>query len=499
VAVALAALGLAAVRPAAGATSPWASNPQSQVRLISGWRVAPRTGDARLGIEFRLAPGWHAYWKNSGDAGFAPVVTFAPTPGLGPVELLWPAPHRFALAGGLEAFGYQDEVVYPLRARLAAGPSSSGLRLTANVDYVVCAVDCVPHRYDLTLDQALGNREEVDPLTSPLLDRWRRQLPVAAGERAAVEAGPAAEAVGTPGVVQAEIVGGGTNSAARATAGGSHGATPVPPADLRFELRLRGVAAAPGGADLFFEPHPVFELGRPRVTAEPGALRFEVPMRRKDASASLPTATEIAWTATGLRLPGSATTGAVAGRQPVALGPAPGRGTAERSLRGALAAADPRLVALAAAAAALLTLAGWGLLRKPAAAERPRPASPVEPRGPLLREALGFLGLLSIPGLLYALSLEISPEGLAGVELVLLAMGLAAWLRRRIERRGLARLLLAAVLAAGVAATPWLADRHRLAAAGGSAGVAPSRNSAVGTGRGLPAGSAPAVPARAPT
>jgi DsbC/DsbD-like thiol-disulfide interchange protein len=497
VAVALATLALAAVRPAAGATSPWASNPQSQVRLISGWRVAPRTGDARLGVEFRLAPGWHAYWKNSGDAGFAPVVTFAPTPGLGPVELLWPAPHRFALAGGLEAFGYQDEVVYPLRARLAAGPSGSGLRLTANVDYVVCAVDCVPHRYDLTLDQALGNRGEVDPLTSPLLDRWRRELPLAAGERAPAApgaAGAAAEAVATPGLAQAEIVGG-TTRAAGTTAGGNRGAAPVPPADLRFELRLRGAAAAPEGADLFFEPHPVFEPGRPRVTAAPGALRFEVPMRRKDASAPLPAATEIAWTATGLRLAGTSTTVALAGRQPVVLGPTPDTRTADRSLRGALAAADPRLVALAAAAAALLTLEGWGLLRRPAAAGRPRPAAKVEPRRPLLREALGFLALLSTPALLYALSLEISPEGLAVVELVLLAMGLAAWLRRRIERRGLARLLLAAVLAAGVVATPWLAARHRLAATGRSAGFSPSRSSAIGPSPGLPAGDSAAAPA----
>src|SRR5215470_11117009 len=110
--------GLARARPAAAAASPWTSNPQSQVRLISGDRVAPRHGELRLGVQFRLAPGWHAYWKNSGDAGFAPVVTFAPRPGLTPPELLWPAPHRFELPGGLQAFGYASEVVYPARAAL---------------------------------------------------------------------------------------------------------------------------------------------------------------------------------------------------------------------------------------------------------------------------------------------------------------------------------------------------------------------------------------------
>jgi hypothetical protein len=43
-------------------------------------------------------------------------------------------------------------------------------------------------------------------------------------------------------------------------------------------------------------------------------------------------------------------------------------------------------------------------------------------------------------------------------------MSLAAWLRRRIERPGLARPLLAAALAACTIVPPWLAGRSRLAA-----------------------------------
>jgi DsbC/DsbD-like thiol-disulfide interchange protein len=471
-----------AARPAAAAASAWASNPQSQVRLISGWRVAPRNGELRLGVQFRLAPGWHAYWKNSGDAGFAPMVTFAPLPGLERPELLWPAPHRFAMAGGLEAFGYQDEVVYPVRAPLDAGPSSGGLHLVASVDYVVCQVDCVPHRYDLTLDQAVGNRAEVDPQTAPLLDRWWRRLPLAAGARLPAADGttpadgttaadgttPADGMTGTagkeipPAVARMEIV----DARQTARTAASRAATP-PPADLRLELRLPGVDAAPEGADLFFESHPAFELGRPRVAAAPGGLLFDVPVRRKDTSAQLPASTELAWTATGLRRHGSSATLALAARQRVGIGPSFGAGAADRGVRGTLAAADPRVLALAAAVAALLTLEGWGLLRRrreaavPPGSSQPSLRSPRSP-SPLRREALGFLALLATFALLYALSLEISPEGMAGVELVLLAMGLLAWLRRRIERPGPARLLLAAALAACIAAAPWLADRQRL-------------------------------------
>jgi DsbC/DsbD-like thiol-disulfide interchange protein len=480
--LALAAGWLGAARPAAAVTSPWISNPQSQVRLISGDLVAPHQGELRLGIQFRLAPGWHAYWKNSGDAGFAPVVTWKDLPGLAAPELLWPAPHRFELPGGLEAFGYSDEVVYPVRAAITAiapiaggptgGPAGrrASLRIGANVDYLVCAVDCVPYRYDLVLDQPLGERAEVDPRTGTLLDRWWRQVPLAAGRRP----GPA----GTPALAsRAEM------TLARSAA----------PGELRLTLRLRGVAAAPGGADLFFESHPALELGRPRARPADGGLLFEVPARRKDTSMPLPATAMIAWTATGLEQDGQAGGGptprALAARQEVAVqaveasvpgangsalpaqGAAPirreeaGRTGPWTRVRGFLAAGDPRVVALAAVAAALLTLEAWGLLRL-----RPRRravaiaggTAPVRRSG--RREAAGFLALLVTLGLLYALSLEISAEGLAGVELALLAMSLVAWLRRRIEQPGLARLLLAAVLAACTILPPWLAGRNRLAA-----------------------------------
>ena len=64
-------------------------------------------------------------------------------------------------------------------------------------------------------------------------------------------------------------------------------------------------------------------------------------------------------------------------------------------------------------------------------------------------------------------------------------MSLVAWLRRRIERPGLARPLLAAALAACTIVPPWLAGRNRLAAdpsALRGAGIAAGRRHAAGIG-----------------
>ncbi|HEX5719853.1 MAG TPA: protein-disulfide reductase DsbD domain-containing protein, partial [Thermoanaerobaculia bacterium] len=205
-----------------GAASEWAENAESRVRLVTPWQVAPQSGELRMGLHFKLAPGWHVYWKNSGDAGFPPVVVFQ---NLGETELLWPAPERFELPGDLVAFGYEDEVVYPVRAKLDA--QGDRLRLAADVDYLVCQVDCIPYRYTLTLDQPLGTPVP-DTATAPLIDRAWASVPSPAGE-------------------------GVTTTAALDV---SRPSAPV------LEVRVEGARPGPD-SQIFLESHEGFDTGKP--------------------------------------------------------------------------------------------------------------------------------------------------------------------------------------------------------------------------------------------
>jgi len=86
-------------------------------------------------------------------------------------------------------------VVYPLRATLqgAAGDRLHLLHLAADVDYLVCEVDCVPYRYTLTLDQPLGASPVPDPDTAPLLAAWWDRLPAPAESLAGVATGVACD------------------------------------------------------------------------------------------------------------------------------------------------------------------------------------------------------------------------------------------------------------------------------------------------------------------
>lgn len=399
-----------------GVASEWAENEQSRVRLITPYQVAPKSGELRLGLHFTLSPGWHVYWKNSGDAGFPPVVVFSPAPGLGKTELLWPAPTRFELPGDLVAFGYGDEVVYPLRATVQA--DGDRLRLEADVDYLVCEVDCIPYRYKLALDQPLGASPVPDPGTAPLVDLWWSRLPSPAEQVAGVSTDAALDV--------------------------SRPDAPV------LEVRVRG-ARTGEGAGLFLESHEAFDTGKPVIREEGDGVVYRVPLRAREQG-KMPATTAIAWTATGLVRKGEeGKTLNLEARQEV--GPGTAASAAAGAAAGPASIRSPAVTALLAVASALLALWLWGLLT-------PSGTARTGDHGP--REAMGFVAAAATVGLLYLLSRQIRPEGLAAVELAILAMGLCAWLRSRSNSRRTLRIALAVILVACALAAPWVAERHSI-------------------------------------
>jgi thiol:disulfide interchange protein len=123
-----------------------------------------------------------------------------------------------------------------------------------------------------------------------------------------------------------------------------------------------------------------------------------------------------------------------------------------------------------AAVAAFFAVMGFGLalpyllLAVVPAAVRALPAPGSSSQWlPRLREGLGFLAGGAAFWVLYILSRQVSPEGLAGIELALLAMALLAWLRHRQGNGRALRALLALGLLVCAAGVLWLADQNRLA------------------------------------
>lgn len=166
-------LGAAAASPAwAKAASDWVGTEFADVRLISAVAGTEGRDAVPLGLEFRLAEGWKVYWRSAGDAGYPPQVDWGGSDNLAGTETQYPVPHRFSLFG-LETFGYKDQVVYPITARLSE--PGAPVRLAAQVNALACSEICVPLEATLMLDL---------PATAPeptaftqLLNRWTAQVP----------------------------------------------------------------------------------------------------------------------------------------------------------------------------------------------------------------------------------------------------------------------------------------------------------------------------------
>jgi len=133
--------------------SNWVTTEQGRIRLVSAVTAVGDAGSVQLGLEFELQPDWKIYWRSPGDAGYPPAIDWKGSDNLADTVISWPAPHRFSISG-LETMGYKGHVILPLAARVT--DSSQPLILRAAVDYLTCAVVCVPQHADLSMSLPNG-------------------------------------------------------------------------------------------------------------------------------------------------------------------------------------------------------------------------------------------------------------------------------------------------------------------------------------------------------
>ncbi len=119
--------------------SPWIKDTYSSVRLIAG----SRSGNVLLGgIGFQLEPGWKTYWRTPGDSGVPPRIDFTKSENVDSVTILWPVPAKFPDGAGGTSFGYQKQVLLPLRI-ITKSPDKP-VTLRASINYAVCEKLCIP-------------------------------------------------------------------------------------------------------------------------------------------------------------------------------------------------------------------------------------------------------------------------------------------------------------------------------------------------------------------
>jgi thiol:disulfide interchange protein DsbD len=150
----------------------------TQVRLILSAEIA-RLGDTMLaGVDLKMEPGWHTYWKNPGAAGMATKIEWQLPPGVTAGDIQWPLPEKLPPAE-VTTYGYDDEVVLLVPLKLAANLKSGPLDLKAKVSWLECKEACIPGSGSVEATLNIGNetKSSADAVT---IESWQNKVPKSA-------------------------------------------------------------------------------------------------------------------------------------------------------------------------------------------------------------------------------------------------------------------------------------------------------------------------------
>jgi thiol:disulfide interchange protein len=128
-----------------------------------------------VGLLLQMAPGWHTYWKFSGDAGLPTEVKWKLPQGWKVGEIQWPIPLKTTDPGDIQTYGYQDEVLLMQEITPPASISDSTVKLVAEANWLVCEKICIPGNANLQLELPRSTTDV--PANTEKFARYRRLLP----------------------------------------------------------------------------------------------------------------------------------------------------------------------------------------------------------------------------------------------------------------------------------------------------------------------------------
>jgi thiol:disulfide interchange protein len=128
-----------------------------------------------VGLLLRMAPGWHTYWKFSGDAGLPTELKWKLPRGWKIGDVQWPIPLKTIDPGDIQTYGYVDEVLLMQEITPAAKPDGLSVKLSTDASWLVCEKICIPG--GATLQMELPVSASSQPANTELFTRYRRLLP----------------------------------------------------------------------------------------------------------------------------------------------------------------------------------------------------------------------------------------------------------------------------------------------------------------------------------
>jgi thiol:disulfide interchange protein len=158
----------------AGLASPPARAAHTHASLLLGAESARPGETVLVGVQLRMDPRWHTYWKNPG-LGVATKVEWKVPAGISAGEVEWPLPEKLP-DKDLTTYIYKDLVILLVPLKLAPDLQPGPVQLQADISWLECDVQCVPGSETVKASLTVGSETKVSG-ASTLLDTWRQKVP----------------------------------------------------------------------------------------------------------------------------------------------------------------------------------------------------------------------------------------------------------------------------------------------------------------------------------
>jgi len=153
-----------------------AKTPQLTVDLVAEPAPIVSGKTVTLALRFNPVPGWHIYWKNPGDSGLPPSVTWKLPPGWTAGPLQFPFPEKI-LIPPLVSYGYEQETLLLTTFTIPDYEKiPSSFPIEADVDWLACKETCLPGKAHLNLTLSTQPKPNID--LQGLFDDVRKDVPI---------------------------------------------------------------------------------------------------------------------------------------------------------------------------------------------------------------------------------------------------------------------------------------------------------------------------------
>jgi len=145
------------------------------VRLILSHQEAKPGETIVAGLEMKMKPGWHTYWRNPGDSGQETKIAWTLPAGVAVDPIQWPLPGKLE-EEGLVTYIYKETVMLLIPVRLGKDVAPGALILKGKASWLECEKSCIPGSGMFEASLTVGNVSKISS-DAAQISEWTGKLP----------------------------------------------------------------------------------------------------------------------------------------------------------------------------------------------------------------------------------------------------------------------------------------------------------------------------------